>query len=283
MGKADLHIHSNNSDGSDSIDELIKNIVKNNIEVFALTDHDAVSGCAEMISKLPPNIKCIPSIELTCIADNIKCHILGYNCDLANKLLLDLINKGKILRRNKLDTRIKYLKDTFNIALTTEELDWLYSRKSVVKTHIANILVNRGLASDNLSAMDKYLNGCKAGDTRFDINESIEAIFSSGGIPVWAHPLGGEGERHLSKDDFLPQLEKMVKFGIKGLECYYSRYNKSEIEFLVSCCNKNNLLITGGSDYHGKNKDIPIGKLNVENIEIDSSKLTLLEYLNINH
>ena len=283
MRKADLHIHSNNSDGSDSIEELIQHIKENNIKVFALTDHDTVNGCSEIIKKLPADIKCIPSIELTCIAGDIKCHILGYNCDFTNNSLLELINKGKILRRNKLNTRIEYLKNTFNIELTKDELDWLYSRKSVVKTHIANILVNRGLAPDNLSAMDKYLNGCKAGDTRFNIGEAVDSINSANGIPIWAHPLGGEGERHLTQEEFLPQLEKMIAFGIKGLECYYSRYDKSEIDFLVSCAKKNNLFITGGSDYHGKNKDIPIGKLNTENIEVDSSNLTILDALNINH
>lgn len=279
MRKADLHVHSNYSDGSDSIDELIENIKENNIDIFALTDHDAISGCEEIMTKLPSNIKCIPSIELTCIADDIKCHILGYNCDFTNKLLLNLINKGKILRKNKLETRIEYLKDTFNIEFTKEELNWLYSRKSVVKTHIANILVKRGLANDNLSAMDKYLNGCKAGDTRFDIEEAIEAITSAGGLPVWAHPIGGEGEEHILESEFTPKLAKMINFGIKGLECYYSRYNKSEIDFLIFNAKKNNLLITGGSDYHGVNKNIPLGKLNVENFSVNPAELTIIEAL----
>jgi predicted metal-dependent phosphoesterase TrpH len=91
------------------------------------------------------NIKFIPSVGLTCKAGSIKCHILGYNCDYTNSTLLELIKKGKMLRRNKLETRINYLKDKWNIVLGQEELDWLYSRKSVVKTHIANILVKRGL------------------------------------------------------------------------------------------------------------------------------------------
>ena len=224
--------------------------------------------------------KFIPSVELTCKAGNIKCHILGYNCDYNNKTLLELIKKGKSLRRNKLETRISYLKDTWGICLTQEELEWLYSRKSVVKTHIANILVKRGLAEDNLKAMDKYLNGCKSGDTRFSGEEAINVIVESGGIPVWAHPLGGEGEEHLSEKDFLPKLEEMINFGIKGLECYYSRYNLQEVEFLVNCAKSNSLLISGGSDYHGNNKNsIKIGQLCVENKEIDSNCLSILDFI----
>jgi predicted metal-dependent phosphoesterase TrpH len=67
--------------------------------------------------------------------------------------------------------------------------------------------------------------------------------------------------------------------GIQGLECYYSRYSKEEIEFLIDCAKKNNLLISGGSDYHGKNKTVKIGTLNIENDFVDSSLLTVLTAL----
>ena len=139
MTKADLHLHSNCSDGSDSIKELLENIKKAQLDVFALTDHDTIDGCEEMSTLIPQGIKFIPSVELTCKAGSIKCHILGYNCDYKNHILLNLIKKGKELRRKKLETRIRYLKDTWGINLTEEELNWLYSRKSVVKTHIANV------------------------------------------------------------------------------------------------------------------------------------------------
>lgn len=273
--KADLHIHSNNSDGSDNTNELLNNLQKSGVEIFALTDHDTVEGCREM-EKLSPDITFIKGVELTCLCDDIKCHILGYGIDINNPDLLGLIEKGKQLRRQKLETRIKYLKDIFSIELTQDEKDWLYSRKSVVKTHLANILVNRGLAYDNVSAMKKYLDGIKTGNTRFDGQEAIETIKKAGGIVVWAHPIGGEGEKHLTLKEFLPRLEKMKSFGIQGLECYYSRYNFDEIDFLVKCADDNNLYITGGSDYHGTNKNIPILRLNTAETPIDSSKLTLL-------
>lgn len=259
MEKIDLHLHSNYSDGSDSISELVKKIKLAGITTFALTDHDTIAGCEEMAQLMPEGF--IPAVELTCKAGEIKCHILGYNIDYHNPELLALIEKGKKLRKAKLETRIEYLKQVWNIELTQEELDWLYSRKSVVKTHIANVLVKRGLAEDNQLAMKKYLDGCKAGDTRFSGEEAIHAIKTAGGTPVWAHPLGGEGEKHLSKEEFLPKLETMKNFGIEGLECYYSRYNLEEIEFLIQCANDNGLAITGGSDYHGTNKTVQIGKL----------------------
>ena len=69
----------------------------------------------------------------------------------------------------------------------------------------------------------------------------------------------------------------MKTFGIKGLECYYSRYNDDEISLLKRLAKENNLLISGGSDYHGTNKqNITLAKLNVDNKYVDSKELTVL-------
>ena len=277
MIKADLHIHSNFSDGSDSIKQLAENIQKAGISIFALTDHDTIEGCLEMKKLIPSGIKFIPGVELTCKADEVKCHILGYNCNPEDKIIKSLIEKGKILRRQKLETRIKFLKTEHEIELTQAELDWLYSRRSVVKTHLANVLVRRGLADNNLEAMAKYLDGCKTGNTRFDGKEGIDAIKASGGIPIWAHPLGGEGEKHIAPDEFYKKFEVLKSCGIQGLECYYSRYSMEEISFLVNFAKENNLLISGGSDYHGTNKDIPLGKLNISNNPISSAFFTIID------
>lgn len=276
MKKADLHLHSNYSDGSDSPKELVEKVKKNELSAFALTDHDTIAGCIEIKKYLPKDIEFIAGTELTCLADTVKCHILGYNCNPENETLNQLILKGKQLRRQKLDKRIQYLSDIWNVNLTQDELDWLYSRNSVVKIHIGNILVNRGLADNNIDAMKKYLDGCQTGNTRFDGAEGIQVIEASGGIPVWAHPLGGEGEKHLSPDEFYKKFDIMKSFGIKGLECYYSRYNLDEIKFLVDFASKNNMLISGGSDYHGRNKTVKFGQLNTDNTEIPIEKLTIL-------
>ncbi len=276
MAKFDLHLHSNNSDGSASVKELVDTVIKSGIKIFALTDHDTVNGLKDI--EVSSGICFIKGVELTCKIQDINCHILGYGINPNAEELTELIALGKKLRRQKLETRIKYLKDVWNIELTREELDWLYSRKSVVKTHIANLLVKRGLSDNNVDAMKKYLDACKTGNTKFDGKFAINVIKASGGIPVWAHPLGGEGEEHLTKEEFLPQLKTMIESGIEGLECYYSRYTTDECNFLVECAEKYNLLISGGSDWHGTNKTVPIGRLNVDDIPVDSEKITILKH-----
>ncbi len=277
MEKVDLHLHSNISDGTDSPENLIKVIENTNIKIFAITDHDTIGACEKLAQITPSGIKFIPGIELTCSGNGIKCHILGYNCDYKNKILLKLIEKGKKLRKKKLNTRIEFLKNVWNIELTKEESNWLNSRTSIVKTHLGMILVSRNLAKNNVEAMDKYFAGCKTGNTRFNINEAINAIISSGGIPVWAHPLGGEGETHITEQEFLQKLEIMQKYGIQGIECYYSRYSFNEINILLRAAKSRKLLISGGSDYHGKNKSVEIAKLNTEDKLISKAEITILE------
>ena len=127
--------------------------------------------------------------------------------------------------------------------------------------------------------MKKFLDGCKSGDTRFTIEEAIHAITDAGGISVWAHPLGGEGEEHDSADIFLPKLTIMIEKGIRGLECHYSRYSKEETNFLLEIAKTNNLYVSGGSDYHGSNKDIPLGKLCSDSSYIGSSSLNILNLI----
>ena len=279
MAKFDLHLHSNNSDGSASIKELVDAVVNSGIKIFALTDHDNVEGINEIEKHVPEDTKFIKGIELTCRLHDINCHILGYGINPEQKKLTELIDLGKKLRRQKLEKRIKYLKDVWNIEFTSDELAWLYSRKSVVKTHIANLLVDRGLSDNNIDAMKKYIDGCKTEHAKFNGETAIKTILASGGIPVWAHPLGGEGEEHISKEEFIIQLQTMIKCGIKGLECYYSRYSMKEAEFLVQCALENNLLISGGSDWHGTNKTVQIGVLNTDNAYIDSKNINILNCL----
>lgn len=276
MRKTDLHIHSTFSDGSESPKELLNSVKSANIKTFALTDHDTIEGCKEIKTHIPSEIKFIRGVELTCKTNDFDCHILGYMYKEEDSGLLDLIEKGKKLRRIKLEKRIEYLNKVWNIKLTDEEIKWLYSRPSVVKTHFANILVNRKLAPDTVSAMKKYLDACEVPNTKFSAEEGINTLLSAGAIPIWAHPLGGEGETHIEETEFLNRLKLMKRLGIQGIECYYSRYTQKEIDFLLEQTNKNNLLISGGSDYHGENKTVNIGSLNVDGLAVSEEKLTLI-------
>ena len=104
----------------------------------------------------------------------------------------------------------------------------------------------------------------------------MKAILSSGGTPVWAHPLGGEGEKDLSEQDFRRVLAELTSYGIKGLECWYSKYTAQKCKFLADTAERAGLFISGGSDYHGTNKSIPLGRLNADGVNVEPSRLSIL-------
>ena len=175
---------------------------------------------------------------------------------------------------------IEYWKNERGIELTKEESDWIYAVKSPGRPHFGQIIMNRGLATDLRTAIKEYVSPCKVGNDRIDATAAIHAICRAGGIAVWAHPLGGEGEKRLTHEEFHLQLSELVKAGIQGLECYYSRYSQEDIEFLLEEARKHNLFISAGSDYHGSNKpNLHIGKLNVDDQIVNLGELTILNKL----
>ncbi len=278
--RADLHLHSRFSDGSDNAQALAKKIVEGGFSFVALTDHDTDEGNTPLASLLPESVRFIPGIELTCIMPRGRCHILGYGFDEKSTALREAIEEGKRRRRQKLERRLAYLKDTHGIVFGEEELASLYALKTVGKPHIASLLVKRGMAASIKDAIDRYMSHGKIyAEDRLPADYAIKAILAAGGVPVWAHPLGGEGEAHLDAEEFYARLAYLKEEGIRGLECYYSRYTREESAFLLEAAEKSRLLVSGGSDYHGINKDIPIGTLCADGEFVSSERLTVLNLL----
>lgn len=257
----DLHLHSRYSDGSDTVPQLVEKLISCGITTFSLTDHDSVRGISELLSCTAGRAKAIPGVEFSCLDNGDPCHILAYGFDPKEPHILALVEKGEILRRKNFENRKNHLEKAHGIFFTESELAWLFSLPKIGKPHIARILIARGLAKDTDEVIRRYLNGCKDNDIRLSAKEVIPAILAAGAIPVWAHPLGGEGEEHLTEADFLSLAERLISHGIKGMECYYSRYSEKEIAFLLQKADEFSLAVSGGSDYHGANKTVMLGEL----------------------
>ena len=276
----DLHIHTTASDGSDSPALLIENLMAAGIRIFAVTDHDTLGGLDAVRALTPPELTFLPGIEFSCVSPSGKCHILGYGFDPEHPRILQALAEGARLRRGKLETRLDGLKSRFGITLTPEELQWLHGRSSPGKPHLGKILSDRGLAPDVSSAIRRYVNPIPTPRDRIDADLAIDAILSAGGIPIWAHPLGGEGETPLEPDAFAAQLETLMALGIRGMECHYSRYSTQQRDFLLAQAREKGLLVSGGSDYHGSNKsDLPLGRLSADGAYATREDLTILTQL----
>ena len=280
MSAVDLHMHTAASDGSDTVPELLEKIQQCGITVFSVTDHDTIDGAAEMGRLIPDDLRYIPGIEFSAVTPCGKCHILGYRYDPSAAEFQEVLAYGKALRARKLECRLEALDRKFGIRLTAEELEWLRKQSSPGKPHIARVLVRRGLFPDIKTAISEAVNHCKAPNSRIPAEKVIPAILHAGGVPVWAHPLGGEGERLLSEAEFNVQLRYLQSLGIQGLECFYSRYTREQIQFLLDHASRSSLAVSGGSDFHGKNKaNITPGKLNAADEPVPEDRITLLSLL----
>ncbi len=272
---ADLHIHSKFSDGSDTTEELAEKLLSQNITTFALTDHDTVSGLPSLIEAVDGHAHVITGVEFSCKENGKTTHILGFGFAPCAPEITEMLAYGQDLRRKNLEIRLAHLQ-SHNIAFSEEELSFLRAKNSPSRAHLATLLIKNGHATSYQDCMNKYLNGCKKDELRLTAKDAISAITAANAIPVWAHPLGGEGDSHT----FVPEtLETLLSYGLRGMECYYSRYTKEESDFLLSVAQKHNLAISGGSDYHGTNKTVKLGELSADGFSIPTENLTVLNLL----
>ena len=262
--KVDLHIHTTASDGADTPRVLAEKIAAAGLELFSVTDHDTVAGALEMEHIVPRGVRYIRGVEFSCVSPAGKCHILGYGYDPDHPAFRGALEEGRRLRLEKLERRLEQLKRDHGIELTDAERSWLMSLGSPGKPHLGQIIRNRGLAPDLDGAIRNFIRDVPGRD-RIEASMAIEAILAAGGFPVWAHPLGGEGEKRLTEEKFESLLQTLLGYGLRGLECRYSRYGRKESEFLLDHAARRGLVPTGGSDYHGSNKkDIQLGQLGCE-------------------
>ena len=273
----DLHIHSTASDGTDTPEEIAKKIEQySGIKIFALTDHDTIAGIEKLPVIFSDTTFFINGVEFSCkIANGNKCHILAYFFDAAKEEFQQLLCKGNELRKVQLDIRLKYLTKKYDITFSESDIAEICKSTIVGKPHIVNFVSNKFCLDKE--SLYKDLQKCYVGDARQDAAVVVKAIKESGGISVWAHPLGGEGEPLLSNEEFKSRLRELCRLGVQGLECYYSRYTNKQEDFLVRSARENNLLISGGSDYHGLNKTIALGELGAELPDIKIQQLTILQ------
>ena len=278
----DLHIHTDASDGTDSPEELIKKIHEAGIKIFAVTDHDTINGAVNLKKIFDDNsLTFIKGIEFSTRIPKTgaKCHILGFNYDENHPAFQNALNAGSKLRHEKFFKRIDFLREKFNITFSDSEIENLLKIPSVGKPHLGNLITAKGFAASRAEAIENFIDKCKTGNDKIDAELAIKSINESGGVSVWAHPLGGEREEELSEEKFHSILKDLISFGLKGLECYYSKYEFSKCEWLAEQAKLNNLLISGGSDSHGANKNIPLGKLNAEDKFVNQELLTIFKEL----
>ncbi len=280
----DLHLHTAHSDGQHSTKEVLTKLVEKNITHFSITDHDCVNDFLEIQSSdelktmiLNNNLRYYSGAEFTCDHKGKKMHILGYGIDAQNEKIAQIIEESKFKSKHKLESLLQHLETNFDIRLPQDAILRLQKKEIVKRPHIAHELVLLGYEKDVTSAVRKYLK-TKLGN-RVDASIVIDAITSAGGIAVWAHSLGGVDEPREPIESVKTHLPQLIEYGLNGLECYYSLYNRHERTALVDLASEHNLIISGGSDFHGKTiKPVKIGDLSSDNSH-ENAQITLLKVI----
>ncbi len=275
----DLHMHSTTSDGTDTPEEILMQVKKAGIDLFSLTDHDAIKGCAVILDHLKEgDPRFIPGIEFSCRDEKGKYHILGYAYDISSSAINSIVEQGHAYRMIKLQKRLAFLKNTFGFDPTLEEINTLLSMDNPGKPHIADLMIKYGFASTKREAMHRYINQLQIKNENLRPKEAIEGILAAGGIPVLAHPSYGDGDQLILGDEMEQRLRRLMSFGLQGVEAYYSGFTDKLRQEILSLADKYKLYVTAGSDYHGTNKLVALCDTGLENAS--NGVAGLKEFLN---
>jgi predicted metal-dependent phosphoesterase TrpH len=257
MKLADLHLHTFFSDGTFSPQELVDEAKAKGLACIAITDHDITSGIAPAKKIAADSLEVIPGIELSAEIDSKEIHILGYFIDTQSKRLQEEIEKINLIRRQRVFEMTDKLK-SLGVDLEPEDVFKVSGKGSVSRLHIATAMVLKGAASNIYEAFSKYIgNKGPAYVGKFSLTPegAIKLIKEAKGIAVLAHPQAS------NCDELIPSF---VKAGLRGLEAYYPEHSESTVNYYLKVAEKYNLLVTGGSDCHGKSKpDVAVGKVSI--------------------
>ena len=243
--KADLHVHTTASDGAFSPSETVKLAAQKGISYLAITDHDTIAGLVEAAQECNKyELNFFPGIEFSTIYEESEIHILGYNFDWTNKRMTETVVQLQNARVNRIKKMVAKLVD-LGINIRFEEVRQKVSAPNIGRVHVALVLMDKGIVSSIDEAFDKFLNrGCPAFEPRYKLTPclALKIIKEAKGIPVLAHP-------GLSGCDQIISL--LVDKGLQGIEVFHPRHTKENEQIYLQIAQKYNLIVTGGSDFHG--------------------------------
>lgn len=267
--QVDMHIHTTASDGTWTVEELLELIIKNNIKLFSITDHDTIENSVRMLHSISNNNCYVIGAEISCTYNGEEYHITAYDFDHENSKLNELLKFNQIQRKEFNIKVVEYVKEENKIKDINDYFSYKYNRKRGGWESL-NYLLDKNIVKD----LSEYFGIIKSSKERLffkNPKEVIETIKDAGGYSFLAHPSAYEKGEKLS----LEVLEDWKKYSISGIECF-SPYLKNieDAKYYVKFCEENDLMISAGSDCHGEfnNRTLGIPKINIDKIKLDFIK-----------
>ncbi len=244
---ADLHIHTNKSDGLYTVEEIFKKAKEAELSAIAITDHDTVAAVEEAIhfSKIY-NIEYVPAVELSAMFEEKEIHIVGLYINWQDKEFLKKLSHFQKKRVERAMNIVDKLKEN-KILIEFEELyEMTDNLNNIGRLHIARLLLKKGYIKNIKEAFEKFLSEGKPAyieKAKLSVSEAIELIKHANGISILAHP------GIFNKDDM---IEIWKKQGLDGIEVFHPDHTNEDSLRYFDYANKYNLLVSGGSDFHGE-------------------------------
>ncbi len=256
----DLHTHTTASDGTYSPKDLVKLAREEGLEAVAITDHDTIAGNEEALQAGGQlDFEVVPGVEISADAPFGSVHIVGLYIDPTNGEMEATLKELREFREERNRKMVRRLEE-LGIHITMEELAKEAGGDLIGRPHFASLLVKKGAVRDYHEAFDKYL---KAGGQayldkkRLPAEEAIRMITNAGGTPILAHPYT---LRQKDEDNFEENVRFLIQRGLQGIEVYYTEHSAGEEALFADIARRYNLVISGGSDFHGEVKpDIRLG------------------------
>ena len=252
----DLHVHSTASDGTLTPSDILAMAVKLDLKAIAITDHDTLSGSAAALANgIPRSLAFLTGIEISAAPppgypSGSSVHVLGYGLDLLDAPLNRLLTVLKTSRENRNPQIIERL-NTMGMDVTMEELSHVVGDATAGRPHIAQLMIAKGLADSINDAFDRFLGKNKPAYVekhRVPLKDAIETIKNAGGVSVLAHPYLND---LADLDAFEAFLLTLIDMGLEGIEAVYPEHPEAATAHYCQLALKHNLLITGGTDFHG--------------------------------
>jgi hypothetical protein len=265
---ADMHIHSNESDGVLKPEEIIRIVQKiPSMAAISITDHDTAEGSRKAIEYPNKKIEFIPGIEFSCEKNDEEVHILGYYIDVDNPLLFQTEKRLLRLREMRIHNFIKKLNEN-DIDITTEDVYKYSTGKAVGRPHLAQVLFHKGYTQTIEDAYNNYLSaGCATyvPRSKMSVEEAMHVIKSVGGLSVIAHPSSIKNQN---------TVKEIIDMGIMGIEVYHPMNSEQNMKSYLKLAQKYNLFITGGSDFHSSQRAgrPQLGQYNIDYEHIEKMK-----------
>jgi predicted metal-dependent phosphoesterase TrpH len=263
---ADLHIHSEFSDGKYSPAKIVEYAAQNRLGIIALTDHDTVDGLDEALAaaRRINNVRVIPGVEFSTWLGEDELHILGYGIDYAHPELVRLLNIARLHRKRRVVRMLETL-EAHNVTLRIDDVKNGFRSVCLGRLHVAHALREQRYVYTIREAFERYLSYDTGvitlrGEEFVGALDAVAVIVKAGGLPVFAHPTVEKFDLH---------LPRLLENGLRGVEVFKSSRPSIEEYYLETVAKDKDLLITGGSDWHGHQVNRKLGTFSVDSTKIE--------------